>query len=131
MLLTQSTSVVLAKRCQIFSYLRRLLGSQAHRRHLASGFGESRIVDPGNEVSQRVPGGARGYCLTTHKMCKIGTEGAGGRCTGDGMAVHAGRTLEDPPPLGSSGADPRRPALLLNPAVESFRGVDVHTKQHQ
>src|ERR1700747_2657105 len=120
MRLIQSTFVFLAKRCQIFGYLSRLLGAQAHRRHLAAWFDDSRIVNPGNEVSQRVLRCACGNRLPAHEMCKVRTEGTGCRRTRNCVAVDTGRTLEDPFPLRYRGADVRWPALLLSPAFEIF-----------
>ena len=114
------------KSLQILRHGSRLLSAQSHGRHLAPGFDGSRIVNPRQQVSQRIARRAGGDRLPAHEMGKIGTVDAIGSRACNGVAVDAGRLLEDPLSWGRRLSDVRRLALLLNPAIEIFPRVDVH-----
>src|SRR5271167_2117534 len=119
-----------AKSLQIRRYRRRLLSAQTHRRHLAPGFDESRIVNPRQQVSRRVARHAGGYGLPAHEMRQIRTVGAICRGACNGVAVDAGRLLEDTLSLGRLVSDVRWLLLLVNPSIEIFTRVDVYAQKH-
>src|SRR5580698_10943066 len=127
----QWTWSFLAKRGQICRHCGRLLDAQAHGRHLASGLGQLRVVNPGNQVSQRVLGCAGRDGVTAHEVRQIRTESPIGCGTSHGMAIDTGGPLEDLLSFRYRAAHSRGLALLLNPAVEILPRVDVNAQKHQ
>src|SRR5580658_1485396 len=84
-----------AKSLQILRHRSRLLSVQTHGRHLAAWLNDGGIVNPRDQVSERIARRSGGYRLPAHEMRKIRTVGALRSRACNSVAVDAGRLLED------------------------------------